>query len=139
MGFRLIGALMFAWITAGCNMTQPNPAPVVESGHPSSGENRSTGSLLRLGLKQYDDGHYKRAALTLQQALESNLSPAERINAHKHLAFIYCTSNRVAQCRNEFGKAIKVDPRFDLAPAEAGHPQWGPVFRSVKTRQPTAS
>ena len=24
-------------------------------------------------------------------------------------------------------------PKFDLEPAEAGHPIWGPVWRSVKT------
>ena len=120
-------------------MTQPKPAPVVEASIPQRSEISSGDQLLQAGLKQYDEGQYKRAALTLQQALETNLAPVKRIVAHKHLAFIYCTSNRVTQCRNEFGKAIEVDPRFDLAPAEAGHPQWGPVFRSVKTRQPTAS
>jgi len=25
-----------------------------------------------------------------------------------------------------------VDPTMDLAPAEAGHPIWGPIFRAVK-------
>jgi len=26
-----------------------------------------------------------------------------------------------------------VDPPLDLAPAEAGHPVWGPIFRSLKS------
>lgn len=88
---------------------------------------------------QYDQGRYKRATSTLLQSLEAGLSPAKQIIAHKHLAFIYCTSNKVSLCRDEFNKALAVDPRFELAPAEAGHPQWGPVFRSVKSRQPTTS
>jgi len=25
-----------------------------------------------------------------------------------------------------------VDPGLELAPAEAGHPVWGPIFRSLK-------
>ena len=117
-------------------MTQPKPAPVIDSSR-SAADIRGGDALLQLGLKQYEAGQYKRAAATLQQALEQNLAPARRVSAHKHLAFIYCTSNRVAQCRNEFSKAIEVDPRFDLAPAEAGHPHWGPVFRNVRSLQAT--
>ena len=32
----------------------------------------------------------------------------------------------------QYEKALEVDPKFDLGPAEAGHPIWGPVFRNVK-------
>ena len=138
MGPKPIYALMMILLMAGCAMTQSKPAPVVESSV-QRGDIRSGEALLQLGLKQYDNGQYKRAAATLQQALEGNLAPAHRILAHKHLAFIYCTSNRITQCRTEFTKAIEVDPRFELAPAEAGHPQWGPVFRNVKARVPANS
>jgi len=27
-----------------------------------------------------------------------------------------------------------LNPSFDLTPAEAGHPVWGPVFRSAKSK-----
>ena len=40
--------------------------------------------------------------------------------------------SRTSACRAEFRKAFEADPAFDLTPAEAGHPMWGPVFRSVK-------
>ena len=129
------------WIAAllitGCSMRQPNPAPIVDA-RPSAGT-YSGEQLLQTGIKQYDDGQYKRATSSLLQSLEAGLPPPKRVVAHKHLAFIYCTSNRITLCRHEFGKALELDPRFDLAPAEAGHPQWGPVFRSVKSRQPVAS
>jgi Tfp pilus assembly protein PilF len=139
MGVTRFGIWPVVLLATGCAMTRPTPAPVAEPTPAQRGDVRSAEALLDLGLKQYDDGLYKRAASTLQQALEQNLSPANRVVAHKHLAFIYCTSNRLTLCRSEFAKAIEVDPRFDLAPAEAGHPQWGPVFRSVRARSPANS
>jgi hypothetical protein len=41
-------------------------------------------------------------------------------------------SKRTGECRTQFRRAFEADPAFDLTPAEAGHPTWGPVFRSVK-------
>ena len=88
---------------------------------------------LRKGLQSYDDGDYREAARQFAQALDQGLAqPADQASARKHLAFIACVARRVAACRAEFRKAFDADPLFDLAPAEAGHPMWGPVFRSVK-------
>ena len=84
------------------------------------------------GLRQYEDGEYAESAKTLQGALERGLAGKERAAAHKHLAFIHCASKREELCREEFRKALAVDPQLDLAPAEAGHPVWGPIFRAVK-------
>ena len=53
-------------------------------------------------------------------------------SAHKHLAFIHCAANRQKLCRDEFRKALAADPTLELEPAEAGHPVWGPIFKSVK-------
>lgn len=121
-------------LATGCTLTQPKPAPIVDIGYGQSQASRNGDQYLEVGLKQYDQGQYKRATSALLQSLEAGLSPAKQIVAHKHLAFIYCTSNKVSLCRYQFNKAIEVDPGFELAPAEAGHPQWGPVFRSVKSR-----
>jgi len=84
------------------------------------------------GLKQYDDGEYQPAAKSLQSALEQGLSNKDQVSAHKHLAFIYCSQNRTAPCRDEFRKALAIDPSMELAAAEAGHPIWGPIFLNVK-------
>ena len=106
-----------------------------EAGHPVWGpvfrEMRAEPPLLA-GVRLYENGEYARSAKTLQGALEQGLTDKEQVTAHKLLAFIHCASKREKQCRDEFRKALTVDPMLDLAPAEAGHPIWGPVFRSVK-------
>ena len=90
---------------------------------------------LSVGLKQYDDGNYGDAARNLRLAIDYGLSDPERAKAHKHLAFIHCSANRERECREEFRKALAVQPAMELEPAETGHPIWGPVFRSLKTNQ----
>lgn len=90
-------------------------------------------AALAAGMRQYEDGNYAAAAKQLQAAISQGLTSANRVKAHKHLAFIYCVSERTAACREEFRKALAIDPGMDLAAAEAGHPTWGPVFRAVKS------
>jgi len=88
---------------------------------------------LELGLRQYERGEYDDAAKSLTASLDHGLlTKTEQSKARKYLAFIDCVSNREAQCRDEFRKAIEIDPSFDLGPAEAGHPIWGPIYRSVR-------
>ncbi|HSH07029.1 MAG TPA: TssQ family T6SS-associated lipoprotein [Burkholderiales bacterium] len=100
----------------------PAPVPRVE-GEP----------LLRAGISQYDNGRYDDASRSLRLALKRGLSLSDQVTAHKYLAFIQCAAGREAQCREEFARALRIDPNMELAPAEAGHPIWGPVFREVKT------
>jgi len=84
-------------------------------------------------VKSYEDGDYKISMEELQGALDMGLnSKDDQVAAYKYLAFIHCISGHEKQCRDNFKKAFEIDPRFDLKPAEAGHPVWGPVFRSVK-------
>jgi len=89
-------------------------------------------AALASGLRQYEDGNYGEAAKQLQSAIDQGLARAGRVNAHKHLAFIHCVSGRTTACREEFRRALAINPGLQLSPAEAGHPTWGPVFRSVK-------
>jgi Tfp pilus assembly protein PilF len=106
-----------------------------EAGHPVWGpifRSLSGPGALSAGLKQYEEGNYAESAKNLQGAIELGVEDKERANAHKHLAFIHCASNRQQQCRDEFRKALAIDPALELAPAEAGHPVWGPIFRSLK-------
>jgi hypothetical protein len=103
------------------------PAPVERKLSPAEQE-------LQKGIKNYEDGEYKVATKELQTALSLGLTGrSEQASAHKYLAFISCVSGRPNGCREEFRKAFVADPNFDLTPAEAGHPMWGPVFRSVKS------
>lgn len=87
------------------------------------------------GEKSYEEGNYTAAAEFLQDALKDGLhSKSQQVRAYKYLAFIHCVTGHEKQCRDEFKKALEIDPSFDLKPAEAGHPIWGPVFRGVKEK-----
>jgi Tfp pilus assembly protein PilF len=106
-----------------------------EAGHPVWGpmfRSLSGPGALAVGLKQYEEGNYEESAKSLQGAIELGVPDRQRADAHKYLAFIHCSSSRERQCRDEFRKALAVDPALELAPAEAGHPVWGPIFRSLK-------
>lgn len=88
------------------------------------------------GIESYDEGKYAEAQKSLLSALDQGLEfKSDQVKAHKYLAFIYCISGKDKQCRDEFKKALEINPDFELEPAEAGHPQWGPVFRSVKPKK----
>lgn len=85
------------------------------------------------GVGSYENGNYKLAVRQLQTALALGLEAgSEQARAHKFLAFMQCVGGRERLCREEFRKALAADPAFDLTPAEAGHPTWGPVFRKLK-------
>ena len=90
---------------------------------------------LEAGIKQYEEARYKEASASFENAINLGLSNADQVTAHKYLAFIHCVQKRERQCRAHFSSAFELDPSFELAPAEAGHPVWGPVFRSVKAKR----
>jgi Tfp pilus assembly protein PilF len=105
-----------------------------------SGLNKKTMSkanqALTAGIQNYEDGKYQTATKNLKRALNLGLAvQSDVVQAHKYLAFIHCLSKREKQCRDEFRKALDKDSKFDLKPAEAGHPLWGPVFRGVKAQR----
>ena len=93
-------------------------------------------SYLEEGVENYEEGNYRVAKRRLQFALEEGLSRPDRVKAHKYLAFIACVSSQQLTCREEFAIALELDPKFELDAAEAGHPIWGPMFKSVKAKQP---
>ncbi|MBL0122516.1 MAG: TssQ family T6SS-associated lipoprotein [Betaproteobacteria bacterium] len=126
-------------ILAGCAVNPPAPAvsaPVVSAPEELVRVHRIARIQANLneGLKQYEAGSYEEAFKNLLIALDSGiLTVPEQLRARKHVAFIQCVNNRELVCKEEFEKAFVLDPAFDLTPAEAGHPTWGPIFRLVKT------
>ena len=94
---------------------------------------RPAEKALLAGIRAYEDAQYPQAEKLLTQALKDGLSsPRDRAAANKHLAFIYCTSQRVQACEDAFRAARAADPAFALTKSEAGHPQWGPVYQRVR-------
>ena len=119
--------LALAALLGGC-VVPPNAQP----GLMDVAERPAEKALLA-GMRAYDDAQYPLAETQLGLALKSGLaSPRDRAAAHKHLAFIYCTSDRVKACEDAFRAARAADPAFVLSKAEAGHPQWGPVYQRVR-------
>ncbi|MBL8332969.1 MAG: TssQ family T6SS-associated lipoprotein [Rubrivivax sp.] len=109
-------------LLAGC--AQP-PAPGLMELLDRAGER-----ALYEGLRAYDEAQYPQAEAALRRALAAGLPHGrDRATAHKLLAFIQCTSDRAAACEADFRAARQADPAFALTRAEAGHPQWGPVYR----------
>ena len=128
LGLGLLG-LGLLMVLAGCATAPPPPPP--PSGLAELMERPGERALIE-GIRAYDDGQYPQAEAALRKALAANLtSTRDRASAHKLLAFITCTSNRLAECEAAFRAARAADPGFTLNRSEAGHPLWGPVYRKV--------
>jgi hypothetical protein len=87
---------------------------------------------LKEGIGLYNNGDYNGAIKRLGMADVTGGPKAAQLEALKYSAFSYCLTSRQTLCRQQFEKALKLDPTFDLEPGEHGHPLWGPVFLKVK-------
>jgi Tfp pilus assembly protein PilF len=126
---RLVLAGSIALALAGCESA---PIKGVRQGISNLFQGNAGEQSLAGGIKHYENGNYGEASRLLHSSLEEGLSSPDQVRAHKYLAFIHCVSGREARCREAFRATLEIDPAFDLAANEAGHPIWGPVFRSVK-------
>src|SRR5205823_15024558 len=71
----------------------------------------------------------------LESSLKEGLrSKDDQVKAMKYIAFTLCLQERFRECRAEFLKIYEVEPNFDLAPAEAGHPSWHKTFAAAKAQ-----
>jgi hypothetical protein len=126
---RLLTLTLLATLAVLAGCAAPPPAP---GGGLADLLERPAERALVEGIRHYDDGHYPAAEAALRRALDSGLqSGRDRATAHKLLAFIACTSERLAECEDAFRAARGADPAFALTRAETGHPLWGPVYRKV--------
>jgi Tfp pilus assembly protein PilF len=110
------------------------------SSRPMLGISRTIGTSaakdLASGIRAYESAEYEDAERLLQRSVEEGLTfKSDQINAHKYLAFVHCVTNEERKCRDEFRKVLELDPRFELDRSEAGHPTWGPIFRSVRSKK----
>jgi hypothetical protein len=116
-----------ALLASGCAAINQSPATA-----PTIAElmQRPAERALVEGIRLYDDAQYTQAEVQLRKALAAGLAdPRDRAGAHKLLAFITCTTERLADCAAQFSAARAADPQFQLSRSESGHPVWGPVYR----------
>ena len=118
---RATAAALLVLLSACADLqTSPGVAEAME---------RPAERALVAGLRAYEDASYAEAEKQLNQSLQLGLqSYRDRAAAHKHLAFIYCTSKRSNECEAAFRAARLADPNFVLSKSESGHPQWGSVY-----------
>jgi hypothetical protein len=115
-----------AWLLAACMQAPPAPLGLLDvSARPAE-------RALLAGLKAYDDAQYDNADRLFRESLAAGLvSPRDRAEAHKRLAFIHGAAGRLAECEAEFKLARQADRSFTLDKSEAGHPVWGPVYKKL--------
>jgi hypothetical protein len=118
---------------------KPAPAKAVAEREPAPQRERNDGpdnakeaNGLREGIRLYEDGDFNGAIRRLSARDVNNGPLPTRLTALKYMAFSYCVTSRPAPCRQAFDRALRLDPAFDLAPGEHGHPLWGPVFTKAK-------
>ncbi|TFW10486.1 hypothetical protein E4K72_00675 [Oxalobacteraceae bacterium OM1] len=122
-----LGAWLLAALLGACSQL-----PQVGGGAFALSSNEAQNRYAQ-GLAAYRDNRTDAALNDLNAAVASGqLKRADEIDARKHLAFLHCANGRELPCREQFQAILKADPSYDLAANEAGHPQWGPVWRSLK-------
>jgi hypothetical protein len=113
----------------------PTPTPTPKPLPPPTTPQINEASVLKESIAAYNNGEYNAAIKKLGAATEiwgQDGSKAGQLEALKYIAFSYCLTQRQALCRAQFERALKLDPAFDLAPGEKGHPLWGPVFAKAQ-------
>ena len=142
-----LACLLTAVLLAGCAQTPvgasgkapPTPARADAAAHGPGNKPAGPSTpadpaqvALRDGMAAYDNGDYKGAIKKLGAPEIARSSKANQLIAIKYTAFSYWVSGRPAPCRQQFDKALKLDPSFELEAGETGHPLWGPVFERAK-------
>jgi hypothetical protein len=83
--------------------------------------------------ERYLVGEYGDVIRTVATSQDLAAAPANmRVEALKLQAFSYCVTGYRVLCEDDFKRILQIDPRFELSPAEAGHPVWGPAFRRAQ-------
>src|SRR2546426_371904 len=95
------------------------PAPVAPAPPPMRVSTASERALTE-GIRLFDAGNFNGAIKQLLGAKEiwddttSSGALANKLAAHKYVAFSYCVTNRRTQCRQQFVDAIRLDSKFNL-------------------------
>jgi hypothetical protein len=128
-----LSCLLAAVILSGCAHLPFGGGAVPAASHTrAEAVDKTEQAGLKEGIAFYNNGDYNEAIKRFGANDIANGSKATQLTALKYSAFSYCVTSRQTLCRQQFEKALKLDPAFDLEPGEKGHPLWGPVFMHAK-------
>ncbi|MEO7497433.1 MAG: TssQ family T6SS-associated lipoprotein [Massilia sp.] len=133
--FAPLAGLLAAALLAGCAHTPFGGGKETPGSHPRAdavAPSDPAQIALKEGLDAYNNGDYNGAIKKLAAPDIAKGSKAIQLSALKYTAFSYCVTSRPVPCRQQFDKALKLDPGFELEAGENGHPLWGPVFAKAK-------
>lgn len=83
----------------------------------------------------YGAGRYGEVIRSVATSDALATSPrAVRVEAYKLQAFSYCVTRYAQLCEDSFARILALDPAFELAPNESGHPSWGPAFQRARAQ-----
>jgi len=98
------------------------------AGEPSEGRRQ-----IERAIAAFEQGRFPESTRLLQETPELLAEPvAVRAQALKWLAFNHCVAGRRNACRRAFDALLVLEPAFELAPAESGHPSWGAEFDQAR-------
>lgn len=128
MKIRLLGNLLgLSVLLAGCAGLPSAP--------PEKPPTSEALAQLQQVRDQYSAGHYGEVIRLVAKSDElASSSKDVRIEAYKLQAFSYCVSRYTQLCEDSFARILQLDPAFELAANEAGHPVWGPAFQRAKNQ-----
>ena len=112
--------------------TPPRPAPGTPGNPNPPSAGQADQGALKDGIELYNKGSYNEAIKRLAAPEIALGTKADRLQALKYTAFSYCVTSRQTLGRQQFEKAFKLDPAFDLQAGEHGHPLWTPQFEKAK-------
>lgn len=125
----------------------PQPAPVIQAAPPAPPPEtpeqiaekaaRASAQAERDSVVSlYNNGDYHGAIKRSTTVLDDvKIYKDLELDTLKFSAFSYCLVGRTLQCRQQFEKALKLDPTFTLQAGEIGHPLWWPVFVAAKKKE----
>jgi hypothetical protein len=120
--------------------TETGPSPAEEwaqrwrAAAPQQGHEqvRKAATAMVDGIRLYDNGDFDAAIARLSEPDVRSSPDPIRVEALKYIAFSYCVTRDMADCRHAFNAALAIDADFELGKGEGGHPMWGPVFDQAK-------
>ena len=115
-------------LAAGC--AQVSQTAAVDSGTDTPASER----VMQQVRDHYQAGRYGNVVrtVTLSGEIDGATRPT-KVEAYKLQAFSYCMRDYRQLCQESFMRILYLQPDFELAENERGHPQWGPAYESARS------